>query len=138
MRADKHTAIGKFRKGYNCCQAVACAYCGELGIREEDVFKMTEGFGSGMGGLKDTCGAAVGMFLIISLASSAGDMEHPKATKADTYGRILAAAEEFKRRNRSLYCRELKTEEGSQSLACCIKCVEDAADILDKYFRRDS
>lgn len=74
MRADKHTAVEKFRKDYNCCQAVACAYCVELGIQEADVFKMTEGFGSGMGGLKDTCGAAVGMFLIISLANSAGDI----------------------------------------------------------------
>ena len=138
MRADKHTAVEKFRKDYNCCQAVACAYCAELGMKEADVFRMTEGFGSGMGGLKDTCGAAVGMFLIISLANSAGDMENPKATKSDTYDRILEAAQEFKKRNHSLYCRELKTEEGNQPLACCIKCVEDAADILDEYFRRDS
>ena len=38
-----------------------------------------------MGGLKDTCGAVTGMFLIISLYNSAGDMNDPKKTKMDTY-----------------------------------------------------
>lgn len=55
MKATKEIAVEKFKKGYNCCQAVACAYCGELGVKEEDMFRITEGFGSGMGGLKDTC-----------------------------------------------------------------------------------
>ena len=64
MKATKETAVEKFKKGYNCCQAVACAYCEELGVKEEDMFRITEGFGSGMGGLKDTCGAVTGMFLL--------------------------------------------------------------------------
>ena len=34
-------------KGYNCCQAVICAYCEEFGIVDDDVFKLTEGFGGG-------------------------------------------------------------------------------------------
>ena len=74
MKATKETAVEKFKKGYNCCQAVACAYCEERGVKEEDMFRITEGFGSGMGGLKDTCGAVTGMFLIISLYNSAGDL----------------------------------------------------------------
>lgn len=85
MKATKETAVEKFKKGYNCCQAVACAYCEELGVKEEDMFRITEGFGSGMGGLKDTCGAVTGMFLIISLYNSAGDLNDPKKTKMDTY-----------------------------------------------------
>ena len=137
MKADKSTAVERFNKNYNCCQAVACAYCEELGIKEEDVFRMTEGFGSGMGGLKDTCGAVTGMFLVIGMANSAGDMENPKATKFETYDILMKAAEEFKKKNHSLYCRDLKTEEGEQPLPCCTKCVEDAAEILDKYFRQD-
>ena len=71
MKANKEVAVEKFNKGYNCCQAVICAYCEELGVKEEDVFKLTEGFGLGMGGLRDTCGAVTGMFLTISLANSA-------------------------------------------------------------------
>ena len=92
MKAKKDVAVEKFKQGYNCCQAVICAYCEELGLKEEDAFKLAEGFGSGMGGLKDTCGAVTGMFLTISLANSAGDMENPMATKADTYQKFRDAA----------------------------------------------
>ena len=60
MKGNKELAVKKFKQGYNCCQAVACAYCEELGIKEEDVFRLTEGFGLGMGGLRDTCGAGNG------------------------------------------------------------------------------
>ena len=98
MKGNKELAVKKFKQGYNCCQAVACAYCEELGIKEEDVFRLTEGFGLGMGGLRDTCGAVTGMFLVISLANSAGDMEHPLKTKMDTYARFREAARKFTER----------------------------------------
>lgn len=132
MKANKDVAVAKFKQGYNCCQAVICAYCEELGLREEDAFRLAEGFGSGMGGLKDTCGAVTGMFLTISLANSAGDMEHPMATKADTYKKFREAASKFKEENGSIYCRDLKNMNGPQPLVCCIKCVEDAAAIVDE------
>ena len=28
---------------YNCCQAIVCAYCEELGLSEDVAFKLTEG-----------------------------------------------------------------------------------------------
>lgn len=97
---------------------------------------MTEGFGSGIGGLKDTCGAVMGMFLIISLANSAGDMEDPTRTKLDTYAKFQEAAEIFKERRGSLYCRDLKTQDGPQPLPCCMACVEDAAQILEELLKK--
>lgn len=135
MKAKKDVAVKKFKQGYNCCQAVACAYCEELGVKEADMFRMTEGFGLGMGGLKDTCGAVTGMFLILSLAGSAGDMEKPLATKMDTYAKIREAAARFREKNRSIYCRDLKNTEGPQPLVCCIQCVEDAAALVDDYLK---
>lgn len=132
MKATKKDAVERFEKMYNCCQAVICAYCEELGMKEEDAFRLTEGFGSGMGGLKDTCGAVTGMFMIIGLKNSAGKMDEPFATKMDTYQKLLEAAEKFKEKNGSLYCRDLKTEDGPQPLPCCMKCVEDAAQIIDE------
>lgn len=134
MKGKKEIAIDNFvKKGYNCCQAVACAYCEEFGVSEKDVFRMTEGFGLGMGGLMDTCGAVTGMFLTISLANSAGDMDHPLTTKMDTYARFREAAARFKEKSGSpsVYCRDLKTENGKQPLVCCTKCVETAAMIVD-------
>ena len=111
MESKKETAVEKFKKGYNCCQAVACTYCEELGIPEKDMFRLAEGFGSGIGGLKDTCGAVMGMFLTIS----------------------LDAAEKFQQENRSIYCRDLKNADGPQPLVCCTKCVKDAAALAEEY-----
>ena len=132
MKATKKDAVKRFEKMYNCCQAVICAYCEELGMKEEDAFRLAEGFGSGMGGLKDTCGAVTGMFMTIGLKNSAGKMDDPFATKMDTYQKLLDAAEKFKEKNGSNYCRDLKTQEGPQPLPCCMKCVEDAAQIIDE------
>ena len=123
---------------YNCCQSVACSVCEEYGISEKDMFRLTEGFGSGIGGLKDTCGAAMGMFLIISLAGSAGDMEQPMLTKFETYDRIREAAEKFQEKCGSLYCRDLKTQEGPQPLPCCTFCVEAGAQILEEMLKKMS
>lgn len=133
------TAVDKFvAGGYNCCQAVICAVCDEYGVKEEDAFKMTEGFGSGMGGLGDTCGAVTGMFLALSLANSAGDMENPKATKMDTYKKFRVAAGEFKELHESLYCRDIPKEKGSQPLPSCIRCVRDAAEITERMLEEIS
>lgn len=133
MKGIKETAVSKFNeKGYNCCQAVACTYCEELGMKEEDIFRLTEGFGLGMGGLMDTCGAVTGMFLVISLANSAGDMEHPLTTKMDTYARFREAAKLFQEKMGSIYCRELKNQNGKQPLPCCSQCVEAAASLIDE------
>ena len=44
-------------KGYNCAQAVACAYCDLFNADEKEVFRMMEGYGLGMGDMKCTCGA---------------------------------------------------------------------------------
>ena len=37
---DKHT------RGYNCAQIVLCSYAEELGIDEETLFRISEGFGA--------------------------------------------------------------------------------------------
>ena len=100
---------------YNCCQAIVCAYCEELGLSEYVAFKLTEGFDSGMGGLRDTCGAVTGMFLVISLANSAGDKHLPLKSKFDTY------------------CRDLKNMEKNKILSC-EDCVQVADEILKKHY----
>ena len=39
-------------KGYNCAQSVACAFCEELGLDEQLIFKLNEGFGAGLAAAK--------------------------------------------------------------------------------------
>lgn len=118
--------------GTNCCQAVICAYSEQFGVSAEDAFRMTEGFGLGMGGLMDTCGAVTGMFLTIGLANSESGFKDPLITKKDTYDKVLYAASRFREQRGSLYCRDLKTEDGPMPLDCCTDCVCTAAGILDE------
>lgn len=127
----KDNANKYFReKKYNCCQAVICAYCDEFGIDDTSIFKLTEGYGLGMGGLKDTCGAVTGMFMAISMHNSAGDKENPRKTKIDTYSDIREAAAKFEEQCGSIYCRDLKT---TDTFVACNRCVEIAAQYVEKY-----
>lgn len=120
-------------KGYNCCQAVICAYCEEYGIADDDIFKVTEGFGAGMGGLLNTCGAVTGMYMAIGMHNSAGEKDNPRKTKMDTYASIRDVAEKFEEENGSIFCRDLKTEVNGVQRVSCQKCVEDAAELVEKY-----
>ena len=61
-RVDK--VAEKHKSGYNCAQAVACAYCDLIGIDEETMFRLTEGLGLGMGGMEGTCGAVTAACVI--------------------------------------------------------------------------
>ena len=128
-RAKQYFVEGK----YNCCQAVICAYCHECGIDDDAIFRMTEGFGLGMGGLMDTCGAVTGMFMAISLHNSAGDKSDPRKTKMQTYEDVRNAAADFEAECGSLYCRDLKESVDGKQRVSCDRCVEVAAEYVEKY-----
>ena len=118
-------------KKYNCCQAVICAYCEAYGVDDQEIFKLAEGFGGGMGGLQDVCGAVTGAFMAISIAGSAGDKSQPTLTKAATYEKVRELANEFEELHGSIYCRDLKTDRVS-----CQKCVATGAQLVEKYCRQ--
>ena len=115
---DKHT------RGYNCAQIVLCSYAEELGIDEETLFRISEGFGAGMGGMMQTCGAVTAMFMALGLANSSGDLQ-----------RELAA--EFEKKNGSIVCRELKGIDTGKVLRSCDGCIEDGIRILGEYLLDD-
>ncbi len=128
----KEIALENHKKGYNCSQAVICAFCKDLGISEKEMFKISEGFGLGMG-VMDTCGALTGLFMLIGLENSGG-IESAGKTKADTYKKVKAYAEKFREINGSVYCRELKGVETGEILAPCSKCIADAVALAEEFF----
>ena len=72
------------KNGYNCSQAVACAFCDEVGIDEKTMFALTEGFGLGLGDMQGTCGAISGAAIILSMKNSCANPQEP-TSKAATY-----------------------------------------------------
>lgn len=99
-------AIALFKQGFNCSQAV-CAACADLyGMDEEVALRVAASFGGGIGRMRQTCGAACGMFLLAGLekgSAVAGDAEGKK----QNYALVQSLAEKFKQENGSLICSEL-------------------------------
>lgn len=116
-------------KGYNCAQAVVGAYSDLTGTDEKTLLKVSEGFGGGMGSMQDTCGAVTGMFMLAGMVNSAGDVEE-KQTKVQTYQIVRDLALQFKEKNQSTVCRELKGVETGTVLRSCDGCIEDAVRIV--------
>ena len=120
-------------KGYNCCQCVLCAYSDLLGVDEETLFKVSEGFGLGMG-MMGTCGAATGMFMAAGFKNSSGSVDK-ELTKPATMKLVKEMAAEFEKRVGSLECRVIKGVDTGKMLKDCNSCIEDGIRIVgEKLF----
>ncbi len=123
------------KKGYNCAQAVACAYCDMVDADEKEVFRMMEAFGLGMGDMKCTCGAVSGMVALVGMKNSDADLEAPK-TKGATYKQVKELTKKFRDMNGSVICADLKGIETGEMLRSCPGCIEDACKIVEEYLTK--
>lgn len=117
------------KKGYNCAQAVFCAFSDVLELDEVTAYKIAEGFGSGMGGQFETCGALTGAYMVISMHNSDGTLGSKK-TRPMTYQLFKEASARFRETAKSTLCREIKGRTGGPVLRSCNDCVTDAAKIV--------
>lgn len=130
----------KFLEGYNCSQAVACAFADEMNMDEETVKRLTIGFGGGMGRMREVCGTVAGATFVLSAL-------YGERNKNDVYKMVQDVAEKFKEENGSVVCRELlglnkstpltpvaepRTQEYYKKRPCP-ELAELMADILENY-----
>lgn len=99
-----------FLSGYNCAQSVFCAFCEDFGIDFKTGLKMSSSMGGGMGRLREVCGTVSSMFLIAGLKFGYIENNNDEI-KAKHYKLIQDLAEEFKKENGSIICRELLGED---------------------------
>lgn len=118
-------------KGYNCAQAVVCAYCDQFGLDEETAFKMAEGFGLGMG-LMEVCGALSAAFMLAGVQGSEGPGSCG-ATKGATYKTTKTLAKAFSEKNGTYLCRELKGVADGNVRRSCSGCIEDACQLIEEF-----
>lgn len=95
-----------FKEGYNCSQSVVAAFADLYGFSEEQAFKMAASFGGGIGRMRQTCGAACGMFLLAGLETGATDGADREG-KGYNYKVVQDLAAQFKEINGSMICGEL-------------------------------
>ncbi len=121
-------ALENHDKGCNCAQAVMCAFADKTNLDEETLFKLTEGFGAGMGNRKNTCGALSGAVMLAGILTSSGD-PHNK-TKFDTYKKSGEIADKFEEKCGATVCDDIKgTKTGSPTISCndCIRIATELA-----------
>ena len=106
MKDHARIARDNFIKGYNCAQAVACAFSEEMGIDEATAAKMISSFGGGMGKLREVCGAVSGALFVLGAMKGYSD---PKADaeKSAHYKRVQDFAAAFRSEHETIICREL-------------------------------
>lgn len=95
-----------FLKGYNCSQAVFCAYSDIYDIPEELALKLSASFGGGIGRTRETCGAVCGMVMLEGLESGQ-TKENDDEQKQSNYKQVQQLIELFKAENGSSICKEL-------------------------------
>lgn len=133
MESRIKKTIELHEKGYNCAQAVACAYCDLVGMDEQTALRATEAFGAGMGGMQATCGAVSGAVFLAGLKNADGVVGAPR-TKGKTYKFSKTIVEAFRQKNGTIICKELKSKnpETGEIVRSCDGCIMDAAAIAEE------
>ena len=146
QRVQRATEL--FRSGYNCSQAVVTAFADAYGLPDDVALRVSASFGGGIGKMRQTCGAACGMFILAGLATGTTDPKNREG-KATNYKLVQQLAQEFARRNGAINCGELLgvtrrvTAEGlieekaeRKPKRPCVQIVEEAARIWAEYLEK--
>lgn len=146
MENRVNRALELFKNGYNCSQSVTAAFADMYGFNEEQALRMSASFGGGIGRMRETCGAACGMFLLAGLHKGQTEADDKEAKK-ENYQLVQDLAAEFKKRNGSINCGELLGLKDKKEISAtpeertpayfqkrpCSKMVEEAAKIWSEY-----
>ena len=119
------------REGYNCAQAVACVFADETGLDASTLYKVSEGFGAGMGTARGVCGAVSGAAIVAGLINSDGDTENPGQTKLRTTKAAGAIQRKFAEEAGALVCREIKTGNNGGPFTSCTDCIKIAVRLTE-------
>lgn len=112
------------KEGFNCSQCVTMAFGDLLDLPERDLARLSVGFGGGLGGQRQICGALSGLSVVL------GGLRYASvADKSAVYGEIRRCCSEFSDRNGSCICGELLAMGGKN----CMERIEDAVAVLHRH-----
>ena len=115
-----------FRQGYNCSQAVLCAFADKIGKNEEELKKIGAAFGVGMGCLEATCGALIGAQILMGMQKYQG-----KPMLRDAAGVLRR----FENMCGATICNKLKGRDTGIVLCECDDCVRNAVAIAEEFIQ---
>jgi C_GCAxxG_C_C family probable redox protein len=143
MAGKSEAARASFMSGFTCSSSVFSAFSGETGIDPVTARKIATGFGAGISGTGNICGAVSGGILVIGAMYGKTEKGDDAAT-VKTRALVREFMAEFTRRNGSVNCTGLlgydlsdpddyaRAKESGLFLSKCPALVRDAADILEE------
>ena len=151
---NKKTSRGQaardfFMQGYNCSQALVCAFSDITGLNHKTAARLASSFGGGMGRMREVCGTVSGSLMVLGLALGYDDPADTGAKKAH-YHLVQEYARRFREENGSIICRDLlsgvKTTPGMDpeerteayyKKRPCPELVEFAAELLEEILKEN-
>lgn len=136
-------SVATFLEDLNCSQSVFSAFAPSLGLDRKTALKLSTGFGGGIAGKGEICGAVSGAYLTLGLRFGRSEKEDLES-KQKTLDVIAEFDALFLERNGSLYCSKLlggdmsKSEEKQKLIEnksfenICPQFIKDAAEILNQ------
>ena len=118
----KEYAVQLKHSGYNCCQAVLCAFAEETGMTEDELKRIGAAFGAGMGCLEATCGALIGAQILMGIKKYQG-----RTMLRDAAGVLR----QFEGMCKATLCKDLKGRDTGIVLCECDDCVRNAVAIAE-------
>ena len=143
-RSEK--AMMLFNEGYACSQAIVMAFQDVVGINSDTLMKISLPLGGGISRLRRTCGAILGMSLIVGLVFGSDTVDHENKLKVYEINRKLI--EKFEEKRGTSNCLKLLETDGLEvevkgeaekrtseyySKRPCGYIVYDAARVLEEY-----
>lgn len=121
-----------FVNGNNCAEAVAGAFA-RTDEEREVLTDIASGFGGGVAGTREMCGAVSGMLIAAGLLSGGYEKGNPTA-KQEHYALCRELMDEFRKTCGSIICHELREFQmsGNAKKYSCEELCILAADILSK------
>lgn len=128
--------VALFKQGYNCSQSVAMTFADWYDIPQGLMARLSASYGGGIGRMRETCGSALGMFMLAGLEVAS---EQADATiKAATYAAVQRLAADFKAVTGSIVCKELlglNKQRADGSIPEIVICATPEAR-TDEYYRK--
>ena len=107
-----------FMEGYNCAQAVFCAFTDVTGLDIDTSARLASSFGGGMGRLREVCGTVSAAAMVLGMARGYSDPKDPDAKSAH-YKLVREFAARFREAEGDIVCRALlaRANVASQTIA---------------------
>jgi C_GCAxxG_C_C family probable redox protein len=141
MLTKTEQALGLFKQGFSCSQAVVAVYAEDFGLAGDTALRISQAFGGGIARTADWCGAVTGAFMVIGLKHGRVRADDSAARDA-TYALVREFVRRFTDRRGAFRCRDLLgcdigTPEGAKYAddhhlheTRCEPLIADAVDIL--------